>query len=66
MPEVDFTLDPATGELTLHVTGVSGPACDDVAKLAKEMLGEPGRERATAEYHQRTQVRPHVRPKSGR
>lgn len=39
MPEIEFTLDFATGELTLHVKGVVGPTCDDVAKLAKEQAG---------------------------
>ncbi len=63
MPEIEFTLDSTTGELTLHVKGVAGPTCDDVAKLAKQLLGEPGQERNTAEYYQRTQVLPQVRPK---
>ncbi|GEM_PF-596951 len=66
MPEIEFTLDSATGELTLHVKGVVGPTCGDVAKLARELLGEPGQERNTAEYYQRTQVRPRVRPRIGR
>ena len=66
MPEIEFTIDGSTGELTLHVKGVTGPTCDDVAKLAKELLGEPGQERNTAEYYQHTQVRPRVRPKIGR
>lgn len=66
MPEIEFTIDPATGELRLHVKGVAGPACDDVAKLAKELLGEAGHEQKTSEYCLRTQVRPQVRPKGGR
>ena len=66
MPEIEFVIDPSTRELTLHVKGVVGPTCDDVAKLAKELLGEPARERNTAEYYQRIQVRPQVRPKVGR
>ena len=65
MPEIEFTLDPATGELTLQVKGVVGPTCGDVAKLARELLGEPARERNTAEYYLRTQVRPQIRPKAG-
>ena len=65
MPEIEFTIDPATGELELHVTGIAGPACDDVAKLAKELLGEPGHEQKTAEYYLRPQVRPRIRPKGG-
>jgi hypothetical protein len=51
MPEVEFTIDTATGELQMHVQGVAGPACDDVARLVKDLAGEPGREEATAEYH---------------
>ena len=60
MPEIQFTIDANTGELQLHVKGIGGPACDDVAKLAKELLGRPTAEQATAEYHLRTQVRPQV------
>lgn len=65
MPEVAFTLDPATGELTLHIKGVAGPACDNVAKLAHDLLGEPGDERRTAEYSLRPRVTPRVRPRTG-
>lgn len=63
MPEVEFTINPETGELALHVKGAVGPACDDVARLAKELLGEPGREEKTSEYYIRPQVRPQIRPK---
>ncbi len=66
MPEIKFTLDFATGELTLHVKGVVGPTCDDVAKLAKELLGEPGQERNTAEHYQRLHVHPQAHSKIGR
>ena len=66
MPEIKFTIDPETGTLELHVKGIPGPACDDVAKLAKELLGEPGHERATSEYYVRPHVRPQVRPTGGR
>ena len=65
MPEIEFSLDPTTGKLELHVTGIAGPACDDVAKLAKELLGEPGQERPTAEYSLRPQVRLRIRPQGG-
>lgn len=65
MAEIAFTIDPETGELTIHVRGVAGPACDDVAKLAKELLGAPAREEETAEYRLRPQVRPQVRPGGG-
>lgn len=60
MPEIQFTIDSTTGELQLHVKGVAGPACDDVSRLAKELLGQPATEQATAEYHLRAQVRPQV------
>ena len=60
MPQIEFSIDTATGELQLHVKGVAGPACDDVARLAKELLGQPATEQATAEYYLRTQVRPQV------
>ena len=65
MPEIEFTIDPATGKLELHVTGIAGPACDDVAKLAKELLGEPRHEQKTSEYYLRPQVRPRIWPRGG-
>jgi len=65
MPAITFTINPTTGALEVHVTGIAGPACDDVAKLAKELLGEPGREQTTPEYHVQPRVRPQVRPKGG-
>lgn len=63
MPEIDFTLDPATGQLEIHVRGIAGPACDDIARLARELLGEPVREDITPEYRLRPQVRPQTRPR---
>jgi len=65
MPEIEFTIDPETGKLELHVTGMAGPACDDVAKLAKALLGDADQERKTSEYYLRPQVRPQIRPKGG-
>ncbi len=65
MPEIDFTIDRQTGRLELHIKGIAGPACDNVAKLAKVLLGEPGREQPTAEYHLRPQVRPQIRSQRG-
>jgi hypothetical protein len=66
MPEIEFTLDPTTGKLELHVKGIAGPACEDVAKLAAELLGAPDRERNTSEYYLRPRVQPQVRPKGNR
>jgi hypothetical protein len=63
--EIEFTIDPATGQLELHVKGIAGPACDDVAKLAEQLLGQPAVERKTAEYHLRPRVQPRVQPKRG-
>ena len=63
MPEVEFTIDPATGQLVVHVRGIAGPACDDVAKVVKDLFGEPGQERKTTEYHLRSRVQPRIRPK---
>lgn len=65
MPEIEFTIDPQTGNLELHVKGVVGPACEDVAKLARELLGAPERDENTPEYYLRPQVRPQVQPKRG-
>ena len=56
MPELEFTINVATGAFELHVHGIAGPACDDVARLVKELLGEPGSEESTAEYVQRSTV----------
>lgn len=62
MPELEFTLHPETGVLQMHVKGITGPACEDVAKLARELCGPPDREERTAEYYVRPEVRPQVRP----
>lgn len=61
MPEIEFTIDPATGALEVHVKGVAGPACDDVTRLTRELLGRPAQERTTPEYALRPRVRPQVR-----
>jgi len=63
MPEIEFTIDETTGDLTIHVKGVAGPACEDIAKLARELLGNPGTDRNTAEFFARAQVGQQVRPK---
>jgi hypothetical protein len=63
MPEIHFTIDQTTGKLELHVRGVAGTRCEDVARLARELLGEPAQERNTAEYYVQPQVRPQLRPR---
>ena len=65
MPEIEFTIDPATGKLELHVKGVAGPGCEDIAKLAEQFLGRPAVDRNTPEYHLRPRVQPRVQPKRG-
>ena len=57
MPELEFTIGTASGEFQLHVHGIAGPACDDVAKLVKKLLGNPSHDEATAEYRLRPSVR---------
>ncbi len=66
MPEVEFTIDPGTGELTAHVKGIAGPGCADIAKLTSELLGTPEHEWQTPEYYLRPQVRSQVYPKGKR
>ncbi|MBI4499065.1 MAG: DUF2997 domain-containing protein [Chloroflexi bacterium] len=65
MSELEFTIDATSGRLELHVKGIAGPACDDVAKLVKDLMGEPAQEQNTTEYFVRTRVRPQVRPRRG-
>lgn len=62
MPEIEFTIDETTGDLTMHVKSVAGPACEDVAKLARELLGAPATEQNTAEFFVRAQVGRQIRP----
>jgi hypothetical protein len=64
MPEIEFTIDETTGDLTMHVKGIAGPACEDVAKVAKELLGNPATDRNTADYQVRVQVGRRIRPQS--
>jgi hypothetical protein len=65
MAEIAFTIDPATGELRAHVSGIAGPACEDVARLLKQLAGRPAREERTAEYQLRPRVAPRVERRRG-
>jgi hypothetical protein len=65
MPEIEFTIDAATGDLTMHVKGIAGPACEDVAKVASELLGVPAREQNSSEYFVRPQVHGQIRTRQG-
>ena len=59
MREIEFTIDPSTGELTMYIRGIYGPACSDIAKLAADLLGKPEQAWNTPEYY----LRPHVQPR---
>jgi hypothetical protein len=59
--EIEFSIDAETGELTTHIRGIAGPACEDVAKLVEEYVGQPTSEARTAEYAARTRIQPKVR-----
>lgn len=66
MREITFTIDPTTGELTVHVQGIAGPGCEDVAALVTELVSGPDRNWNTPEYYLRPQVRRQIRPQSRR
>jgi len=57
MPEIEFTLDTSTGELLMHIRGIVGPSCEDVARVVKDLAGTPAVEELTAEYRLRPRVR---------
>ena len=50
MPEINFSIDPQTGEMEMKVEGVQGPQCADVAKIVTELTGAPQQEENTKEY----------------
>ena len=58
MPEINFTIDPQTGEMEMKVEGVHGPQCADIAKIVTELTGAPEREENTKEYYARPNVKP--------
>jgi len=61
MPEVEFTINTETGEMEMEVEGVQGPSCADIAKIAKELLGEPEREENTPQFYARAQVKGQIK-----
>jgi hypothetical protein len=65
MAEIEFTVDPATGRLEMLVKGVAGPACDDVARLVRSLLGPPVLDRPTPEFALRPRARAEVRQRRG-
>ena len=40
------------------MSGIAGPACDEITRLVKQLAGEPSHEEATAEYRLRPRVHP--------
>ena len=65
MPTIEFSIDATTGALEMHIQGVAGPACDDVAKLVEGLVGKPTTEQKTSEYYVRPRVRPQTRTRGG-
>jgi len=63
MPEINFTIDPQTGEMEMKVEGVQGPQCADIAKIVTELLGVPEHEENTKEFYARPSVKPQVQNK---
>ena len=61
MREIEFTIDPSTGELTMHIRGIHGPACGDITKLAADLLGEPEQAWNTPEYYLRPRVQSRIK-----
>ena len=65
MPTIEFSIDATTGALEIHIEGVAGPACDDVAKLVEGLVGKPTAEQKTSEYYTQPRVRPQARTRGG-
>lgn len=61
MPEVEFSINTETGEMEMHIEGIKGASCADVAKIAKELLGAPEREENTPEFYVRPQTNRQVK-----
>jgi len=53
MPTVTFESDARTGQMTVDINGIVGPACDNILKLIEELTGAPGTIEQKPEYHQR-------------
>ncbi|MBS1808808.1 MAG: DUF2997 domain-containing protein [Acidobacteria bacterium] len=62
MPEVNFTINEQTGEMEMQIEGVQGTSCADVAKLVKELLGQPAREENTREFFARSNIKLPIQP----
>jgi hypothetical protein len=62
MPEVSFMINEQTGEMEMQIEGIQGTSCSDIAKLVKELLGQPTREENTREFYARPNVRLQIQP----
>jgi len=51
MPEIEFKIDTETGNCETTINGIQGPACEQTARLLKQVLGAPTIDRQTAEFH---------------
>ena len=53
MKQQDFeiTID-ATGEVKVHIKGIKGKKCLEIAKMFEQMLGEMTEQELTAEYYE--------------
>jgi hypothetical protein len=60
MPEVNFTINEQTGEMEMKIEGIQGASCADVAKLVKELLGQPAHEESTREFYARPNIKPQI------
>lgn len=50
--KIEIVVNKETGEMTVHIDGVIGPACDDIAKMVAELTGGATKEEFTPEYYQ--------------
>ena len=58
MPEIEFTINQTTGEMEVHIKGIPGPACENVAQEIEKLVGRPTKEEKTREYLLKPIVRP--------
>lgn len=63
MPEIEFTINNETGEMSMRIDGVQGPGCSEIADKVKEVMGQPSLEENTPAYHVRVQASRQVKGK---
>jgi len=63
MPQVEFTINPQTGELEVHIHGIRGRSCEDVQRELQRVLGTPTIDTPSLEYYLApVESRPRTRP----